>query len=439
MKTPPAPTLGALVALTTLLLTSPTTSAQNTWLYSATGCAQKLPAGDDLAQIGGAFADCMLDDAVRIGADAAFDLLDAEGKRRFGPGFAVTSRLHLHMDSHDKVLGDIDLVLPLGASATRHDASPTRAWFMQHGITRWNDAHGEVRNDARFGGAYRFAHGGNRSGVYGISALLQQNREYGHERMVAGLDYTGVWGNGSLSWYRPLTDWLPGRPGYEERALEGVNFALNLNLTTSVDMHAGVSRWQRSIGSDATYTQSSFGLDWRPHEWLAFGADWRDAGADSTAAYRAKLEIPLGGARKPKPRWIGFGVVGDAVAQPVNIYRGLTHATRIEYAERTTQTVPVGRIIDGVTVRFMQSSAPSGGDVRLEIILPAAVDVDTPVVVQLEPGDGDNPAAPGVDYADEPVTAIIRAGETSAIVTIRLLTNYGISSARSLSVAVRAA
>jgi len=414
-------------------------TAQDIWRNSAAACVQGLTASNDLSQTGGAFADCVLDDAVRIGAEAAFGLLDAKGKHLFGPGFAVTSRLHYAMQSHDKVLGDIDLVLPLGASATRNDANPARAFFLQHGITRWTDAHGEARNDTRFGGAHRFTVGSVRGGVFGVSALLQQNREYGHRRMVTGMDYAGTWGSGGLSWHRPLTDWLPGRPGFDERALEGLDFALNLNLTTSVDLRAGIGRWQQAADPDSVRTQTSLGFDWRPHQWLSVGADWRDTGADSgTAVYRARLEIPLGGGRKPKPKWRGFGVAGDAAAKPVNIWRGLTHATRIEYAERKEQSAATEHVIDGATVRFLQSSAPSGGDIRVEVILPAPAEADTPLVIRLEPGDGDAPAQPGIDYVDEPVTAVVLAGDTSAIVTIRLLENFGMTAERTLNVSVRA-
>ena len=411
----------------------------DSWLHAAATCAQGLNGGD-LDQTRSAVTDCLTDSAMQIGADASFGWLNTKGKQRIGPGFAVTSRLRYAMQADNKVLGDIDLVLPLGAAKTRADANPSRAFFLQQGLTRWTDARSEVRNDMRFGGVVRFAGGGKRGGVYGLSAVAQENREFGHRRLVAGVDYIGAWGGGSLSWYRPITKWRLGRPGYEERALEGLDLALDLNLTTTLDLRATLGRWEQTADPDKVRTQASLNLDWRPHDYLSLGANLRDFGAaeGSETTWRAKLEIPLGGARKAKPQWRGFGLPAAGNAQPANIWRGLTHATRIEYAERKRQTAAGGRVIDGVTVRFLQSNAPSGSDIRVEIVLPAPADADTPLVVQLQPGAGDNPAAPGVDYVDEPVTAVVRAGDTSAIATIRLLSNPTLTAARTLKISVRA-
>ena len=65
-----------------------------------------------------------------------------------------------------------------------------------------------------------------RAGVVGVSAWLQENLERGHQRVMAGLDYAGRWGSGSFSYFLPATEWRRARPGYEERAVEGMELGL---------------------------------------------------------------------------------------------------------------------------------------------------------------------------------------------------------------------
>lgn len=81
-------------------------------------------------------------------------------------------------------------------------------------VTRWSDGYGRFRHDLRHGLVRRFAIGEPGDGVVGVAALVQRNLEYGHERAVAGVDYAGVWGRGSLHVFVPTsgggprwTDW----------------------------------------------------------------------------------------------------------------------------------------------------------------------------------------------------------------------------------------
>ena len=83
------------------------------------------------------------------------------------------------------------------------------------------------RNDVRLGTAFRFASPGFAGAdVWGASALMQQNVERGHQRLVVGADFAGRWGEASLQHFVPTTDWRPGRAGYEERALGGTEASL---------------------------------------------------------------------------------------------------------------------------------------------------------------------------------------------------------------------
>ena len=58
--------------------------------------------------------------------------------------------------------------------------------------------------------------------------------------------------------------------------------------------------------------------------------------------------------------------------------------------------------MDGVTVRFLQPSTPTGGTVEVEVALSAPATTDVRLSVRLAPGSGDDPAVAGVDYVDEP-------------------------------------
>ena len=93
-------------------------------------------------------------------------------------------------------------------------------------------------------------------------------------------------------------------------------------------------------------------------------------------------------------------------------------------------------ILSGLAVRFLQDNAGSGEEINVEITLSAPVSEAIRLLVQLVPGEGDNPAVPGEDYLDEPVEVSIGQGATSGVATIQLLRNADMTEARSLGVTV---
>ena len=97
------------------------------------------------------------------------------------------------------------------------------------------------------------------------------------------------------------------------------------------------------------------------------------------------------------------------------------------------------QLVSNATVRFLQKSTVTGDQIGLEVRLPAVTSRDLDLVVTLVPGTGANPAVPGVDYSDEPIPVTIRAGSSSATVTIQLPLNAGLNEARSLMATVTAA
>ncbi len=382
-------------------------------------------------------ARCTADQTLASLLAATVRLAEDQGREVFGRHFHIDNRLGLSVDGGG-LHGEVDAVIPVQAfSSADHEADAGRALFMQSGVTRWTDNHGFRRNDLRHGLVQRFAtFDGLDNGIFGLWVFYQQSLERGHERYVTGMDYAGRWGAGSLSYFAPTTDWLPGRPGYEERALEGMEVDLRFNATSTITLNAATGRWEAADGSGGWETRSRLGFDWRPHPWLRLGSNWADSGSGGdTVALRAELIIPLGGAEIERSRWQGFGTAGGTAQASPDVWRSVDTIGRIEVAERAVASVK-RTSADAVTVRFLQDSVDTGGTVRVEVSLASPAAVDARFRIRLVPGSGDNPAVPGEDYVDETVEVTILAGETVTEASFRLLHNPSLESARSLSVAV---
>ena len=238
----------------------------------------------------------------------AIGLLEHHGQTWFGANFRIDNRLGVSI-ANGGLLGHLDAVVPLAAfSASETDGGPV--YFVQNGLTRWTDVHGVRRNDLRHGIVHRFLGSGwARDGVFGVWAFVQQNLERGHQRLVTGLDYTGRWGTATLNYYRPSTDWRPGRPGYEERALEGMELGLQFAATDTIEMMAAAGRWE--VGDDTSDwgTRVRSGVEWSPHAWLRLGGYWEDGGSTGGAlGVQAAVTIPLGRNTRGNPRWQGLGL-----------------------------------------------------------------------------------------------------------------------------------
>ena len=85
-----------------------------------------------------------------------------------------------------------------------------------------------------------------------MSAFSLHSAEWGHRVLASRVDYAGRWGTGSLTYFLPATSWRPTDPGFEERALEGVELGVNLKLTTTVRepdrLPLGSRRRRRRLG-----------------------------------------------------------------------------------------------------------------------------------------------------------------------------------------------
>lgn len=389
---------------------------------------------------------CFMESLVNgILVDQTTQYANAYGKRLFGAHFALVNRM-TYSQLGGGFSGEVDTVVPLSALAGfagfgEMDAdTESGAFFFQQGVTSWTDSQGLRRYDMRYGVVRRFniseEPGTN---VLGLSSFFQQNLEYGHGRLVSGFDYDGAWGRSTFHYFLPTTGWRDSRnrPGTEERALAGMELSMHLQPTATLTMEAALTRWEARDGAGQWETGARLGFSWHPHAWVKIRGAWDGIGTRTpNPSASALLTFPLG-SRQPAPGWQGLdvGSLGQHVAS-MDIWRPIEHIGQIRVAERASPSSVADDVLGGMAVRFLQDRSNSGEAIAVEITLGAAASDEIRLVVQLVPGEGDNPAVPGEDYVDEPVEITISQGATSGVATIQLLRNEDMTEARSLGVTV---
>ena len=406
------------------------------WAFDRAGTCATTLSGDAADWAAG--PRCIGDRLGGLLVDEAARFMTEQGREVFGEHFSLVHRMSWSPLGQG-LAGELDAVIPLafrgglqpGADA---DGLHGSAFFLQQGVTRWTDAHGLRRHDVRLGTAWRFAlphYAG--ADVVGATALVQENVERGHQRFVLGTDYAGRWGHASLQHYLPTTEWRAGRSGYEERAVGGTELSVRIDLTTTVALDTAMGRWERD-DAGRSVIDGRIGLGWRPHPYLRVDArTGLGSGADA-GSFMLSLNVPFGGPRK-RARWEGFGTFALAGGNttPADLFRPVENVGRIRTIKREARQETE---VDGVTVRFLQSSAASGGTVEVEVALSAPASADLRLTVRLAPGSGDHPAVAGVDYVDEPALVTIAKGATSARATFQLLHNPALATNRTLNVTV---
>ena len=440
MRHPPPMPL-ALAAVLSSALAGPGHAAGSVaeWAFERTGACLPAHPGEtriDLDQ----GSHCLGDRLGGLLVEESARLLTEQGRGVFGEHFRLVHRM-TWSPLGQGLAGELDAVFPLASrggvsSGTgSEEAFHGSAFFFQKGLTRWSDEHGFRRHDLRFGTAYRFTlpHFAG-ADVLGAMALVQENLERGHQRFVLGTDYAGRWGHASLQHYLPTTGWRPGRPGHEERAAGGTELSVRFDLTTTLALDTAMGRWEHGDAGHSTL-DGRLGLGWKPHPYLHLDAGKGLGPGAGSASFLLSWNLPFGGARERKPTWEGLGtfaMAGDATTA-ADLWRPVENVGRIRTIEREARQ---GTEVDGVTVRFLQPSAPSGGTVEVEVALSAPASEDLRLTVRLAPGSGNHPAVAGVDYVDEPAIATIPRGATSGRVTFRLLENPDLDTDRTLGVTV---
>ena len=379
-------------------------------------------------------ADCIGNRVGGLLLDEAARFMTEQGRAVFGENFRLVHRM-TWAPFGDGLAGNLDMVVPLAQTGAGVDEPHGSVFFLQHGVTRWVDKHGSRRNDLRLGTAFRFAHPSFAdAGVVGVSALVQENVERGHQRLVVGTDYAGRWGVAELHHYIPTTDWRRGRSGYEERAAGGTELGLRLDLTTTVSFNTALGRWERD-GTGRSTVDGRLGIGWRPHPYFGLHARTGLGPDAESGSFMLSLNVPFGGPREPA-RWEGLGTsaMADTSGDDPDMWRPVESVGRIQTIERAAQDSARGA--GEVSVRFLQSAAATGDTIELEVSLSAPASEDVRLSVRLVPGTGDNPAVPGVDYVAESEIVTIRRGSRSERVTFQLLDNPNLDSDRTLSVEV---
>ena len=316
------------------------------------------------------------------------------------------------------LVGDVDAVIPFaGGEYGAGVQKAGSAFFLQQGITRWWDSSSSLHNDLRHGLVYRFRTSDEPdANIIGVSMFHLSNFEQGHEVLVPVVDYIGRWGTASFRYFSPTTDWRTISAEQMERALEGMELAMGVDVTSTVRLNAAGYRWESEDGSGQWTKGVRLGLGWRPTPWLNLSTGYDNmTGGEDALSFLAGVRIPLGGQSKP-PRWEGLGLAaGGSAPDTTDLWRPTEGVGQIRVATRTT----VGHLVSNAEVRFLQDTVSSGGVVQLEIVLPAAAPRDIHVVVRLVPGSGNSPTVPGEDFVDEPLETTIakRCQEGSGIRT----------------------
>ena len=336
----PLPILASALALTFGSLSAQAEEPQGApsdWgisMFGVENCVGALQnTGNELTAV----SDCAVEQVFSRLADSALQFVEQHGRARFGEHFHIDRRLGLTASS-GTLSADLDVVVPLMVLSSVEDDAVTRSFFMQNGVTRWRDAHGFQRSDVRLGFVQRYAlFEQPDEGVLGTSMFVQENLERGHTRVVTGLEYLDRWGQGSLSYYAPVTDWRPGRHGYEERALAGVELGYGTDLTNTINLSAAAGRWESKDGAGAWVDQGRLDIGWQPHPWFELRGGWGGIGtADDSMALHASFTMPLGGADWSSLRWEGLGRRDPSSAGPDagTLWRSADHVGEIEVAER---------------------------------------------------------------------------------------------------------
>ena len=435
----------SMLSLASVLYCSPAHSDQGSF-NAATSIPSWLPGG---AACAAAFerdisqsSRCIASYAGGLLASKVAPLASEQGRAIFGREFRVVNRLS-SLPNGQGLSGNLDAIIPLVSSGSvttlaegQKKANYTSALFLQHGLTTWVDGAGFRRNDLRLGTVYR--HAFSETEIFGLSALLQENLERGHQRLAAGVDYSGRWGSGWLQHFLPVTGWRPSRAGYEERALGGTELGLRMELTNTLSANASVARWEAEGDEIDRSLDGRLGFVWQPHPWLSFNAVWepdsvrKEGKRGNVSLLHAEFKFPFGNVGA-LPRWEGLGKLGVS-AKPRDIWKPVDSVDRIRVVERTISFSDPRPQSGGVSVRFLQSSASSGDEISVEVTLSSPAPHDTVVEVRLVPGSGSSPAIPGIDYVDEPVEIIVLSGSTVGRATIRLIANDDLIAPRILAV-----
>lgn len=427
----------ALLMGTTVPLSSPAwaDSVERIWTEGLTqieACGTTL---DDTSSVdtrcffGGGF-NRVLDEGTRFANDY--------GKTVLGQHFQLVGNLaYSTVPNQTGLVGDLDAVIPFAGGEYGAEAEESSsALFLQQGVTRWWDSSSSnsLRNDLRHGLVYRFRISDELDAdILGISMFHLTNVEQRHEVLVPAIDYMGRWGTASFRYFSPTTGWQT-RAGRTERALEGMELAMGLDITSTLRANTTGYRWESEDGSDEWTQGVRLDLGWRPHPWLYLSAGYdRMTEGEDALSFLAGLRIPFGSRSKP-PQWEGLGLAASgSMPSTTDLWRPTEGVGQIRVA--TTSTTVDG-LVSNVQVRFLQDTVDSGGAVQLELVLPAAAPKDIRVAVRLVPGSGNNPAVPGEDFVDEPVETTIPEGARTGRVSVQLLRNEGMQESRNLGATV---
>ena len=270
--------------------------------------------------------------------------------------------------------------------------------FLQQGITFWEGGNDELRSDSNTGLVYR-SHV-SRDWILGGSLFFDYNFQHGHSRLSVGVDAQSKNFYGGLNYYfAPLDkEWRRGRPGYEERVLEGLD--LHWSFTWEELRLSGAFGTWSFDGEGPSRRQSasvSAGYMVYPGVFLEIGYehhDNRSVDEDWNVGLAFQYSLPeMNGAGGS----IGSGRVPD-------LWRIVDRERRILYEER------LARPRVSATLAATPNRVEEGDSVTVQVVLGEALEED----VFFSVAAASSSTVGADDYDPLPSRMMIPAGAMSA-------------------------
>ena len=249
----------------------------------------------------------------------------------FGQGFRLQSQVI--WERTRGLQTDFAMGVPLLPYAVGKDKV---ALQLQAGLTQWEGVRQQERLDLSLGISARYkAQAGSPFAfgapaiLYGINAFYDVNEQTGLARFGAGFDIQSQNLQLRLNAYLAAEqDWQNTNYGYQERALSGLEFIADYDITPSLRLQANVSTWENfatTTGADLGMKwESTIGAAWQMNPYLSLQSSYV---FDETKTTQHDYILGLQAKFPPRP-------LARSPQKQLDLYNLIDRESRIDYQER---------------------------------------------------------------------------------------------------------